>query len=180
MTSGMSTDARVMWSLSHRADRQALPFADRHYNRQKIGSPQFVPPGRCIVLLADKALWVTSWPFAEYVKHEWAGAWVNSLFRSEGAGVASELIRQAIAATRDSWEPPELGMITFVDPKHVKPVVRRSEAIYGYCYLKAGFKHVGFTKGGLWAWQMLPDQMPVAQAPRNSKARFDFAQVEAE
>lgn len=75
------------WTLSHRADWRALPLADRHYNRQKIGSPQFVPPGRCCVLLtpAANALWVTSWPFAEFTKHEWAGAWVCSCFRNESA-----------------------------------------------------------------------------------------------
>jgi hypothetical protein len=151
------------WRLSHRADREALPLADRHYNRQKVGSPQFVPPGRCLVLLADNALWVTSWPVADYVRHAWAGAWVNSMFRSEGAGIASTLIREAIAVTRSKWEPPELGIISFVDPKHIKPTMRRGSAIYGYCYLMAGFKHVGYTKGGLWAWQMLPDEMPAAE-----------------
>src|SRR5690242_7545534 len=53
----------VSWYLSHRADPRAVPLADRHYNRQKPGTPQFVPPGRCLVLLtADAgALWVTSW-----------------------------------------------------------------------------------------------------------------------
>jgi hypothetical protein len=155
----------VKWRLSNRFAREALPLADRHYNRQKIGSPQFVPPGRCLVLLTEceRALWVTSWPFAQYVRHAWAGAWVNSLFRSEGAGVASELIRDAVAATRSIWQPPELGMVTFVSPKHVPPKMRRGEAIYGYSYLRAGFKHVGFTKGGLWAWQMLPADMPAAK-----------------
>ena len=111
----------------------------------------------------ERALWVTSWPFAEYVRHAWPGAWVNSMFRSEGAGVASTLIRQAIAATRSIWQPPELGCVTFVDEKHVKPTMVRGEKIYGFCYLKAGFKHVGFTKGGLWAWQMLPADMPAAE-----------------
>ena len=135
-------------------------MADRHYNRQKPGTPQFVPPGRCLVLLCDGALWVTSWPFAEYVKHAWPGAWVNSLYRKERPGQASTLIREAIAATRSIWTPPPLGMVSFVDPKHVKPVMRRGKPIYGYCYLKAGFKHVGFTKGGLWVWQMLPHEMP--------------------
>jgi hypothetical protein len=150
-----------MWRISHRFDPECLPMADRHYNRRKIGSPQFVPPGRCFVLKAPRALWVTSWPFAQYVKHAWPGAWVNSLFRNEGGGVASEMIRGAIARTRANWPtPPDLGMVTFVDPKHVKPTVRRGVAIYGYCYLMAGFRHVGFTKGGLWAWQMLPDAMP--------------------
>lgn len=153
----------MSWVLSNRCDQEALPLADRHYNRQKIGSPQFVPPGRCLVLRQEKALWVTSWPFAEYVKHAWAGAWVNSLFRSEGAGVASVLIRQAVAHTRSIWTPPELGIISFVDPKHVAPKMVRGKPLYGYCYLKAGWKHVGFTKGGLWAWQQLPDDMPPAE-----------------
>lgn len=148
----------MIWEASHRADKRALPLADRHYNRQKIGSPQFVPPGRCLVFITpdQKALWVTSWPFAQYVKHAWAGAWVNSMFRNEGEYLSSELIRAAIYMTRQTWTPPELGIITFVDPKHVKPTRVRGEKIYGFCYKKAGFRHVGFTKAGLWAWQMLP------------------------
>lgn len=155
----------MSWLLSHRADKAALPLADRHYNRQKIGSPQFVPPGRCVVLREQRgmALWVTSWPFAQYVRHAWAGAWVNSLFRSEGAGLASELIREAVSITRSIWNPPPLGIVTFVDPKHVAPKMVRGQAMYGYCYYKAGWKHVGFTKGGLWAWQQLPDDMPEPQ-----------------
>ena len=92
------------WVLSNRADPAAVLLADRHYNRQKPGTSQFVPPGRCVVLLSDdaRAVWVTSWPFAEYVKHAWAGAWVNSLFRNEGDYLSSDLITQAIAATRFS------------------------------------------------------------------------------
>ena len=39
------------WRLSHRADPEARVLADRHYNRQKPGTPQFVPPGRCLVLV---------------------------------------------------------------------------------------------------------------------------------
>lgn len=154
----------MIWFPSHRFDASSAALADRHYNRQKVGSPQFVPPGRCLVFLSEcgRAVWVTSWPFAEYVKHAWPGAWVNSLFRSEGAGVASELITQAVAATRARWAPPELGIVSFVDPDKVPPVMRRGRAIYGYCYLKAGWRHVGYTKGGLWAWQQLPHEMPDA------------------
>lgn len=79
-------DAQLtFWQPSNRADPRAAAIADRHYNRQKIGAPQFVPPGRCMVLRHDDdALWVTSWPFAEYVQHAWPGAWMNSCFRKEG------------------------------------------------------------------------------------------------
>ncbi len=63
------------WRLSYRADPRALPLADRHYSRKTPGSPQFVPPGRSLVLLTDDAdaLWVTSWPYAQYVQHAWGG-----------------------------------------------------------------------------------------------------------
>src|SRR5207237_4162027 len=98
----------MIWMESHRADPRALPLADRHYNRRKVGSPQFVPPGRCVVLLTAKAdaLWVTSWPFAEYVRHAWAGAWVCSLFRNESSALSSELITEAVAATRFLFGDP--------------------------------------------------------------------------
>lgn len=146
------------WQPSHRADKRALPIADRHYNRQKPGSPQFVPPGRCMVLLTANAdaLWVTSWPFAKYVKHAWGGAWVCSCFRNESPFLSSDLIREAVAITRYFWpEVPALGMITFINPKHV-----RKKRDWGRCYRKAGFKPCGTTKGGLIALQLLPTEMP--------------------
>jgi hypothetical protein len=154
------------WRLSHRADKAALPLADRHYNRQKVGSPQFVPPGRCVVLLTEcqRALWVTSWPFAEYVRHAWAGAWVCSLFRNEGAGQASDLISGAVAATRYFFgEPPDLGMVTFISRRHVRPVKVRGRDTWGRTWSMAGFSHCGETKGGLMAMQMLPVDMPAPE-----------------
>jgi hypothetical protein len=156
----------MRWYLSHRADPMALPIADRHYNRQKPGTPQFVPPGRCTVLLTRdaNALWVTSWPYAQYTKHAWAGAWVCSCFRNESQHLSSELINEAVAATRSVWpEIPELGMITFVDPRKVK---RKRD--FGRCYRKAGWKECGMTKGGLVALQLLPENMPPAK-PANDR-----------
>jgi hypothetical protein len=157
------------WRLSHRAQPLAVAIADRHYNRQKVGTPQFVPPGRCIVLLGTdaSALWVTSWPFAEYVKHAWAGAWMNSLFRNEGQHLSSELILQAVAVTRWRWPtPPAQGMITFVDSTKIR------SSNPGYCYLKAGFRRVGYTAGGLVALQMLPADMPPPSSPDEAQMQL--------
>ena len=106
------------WRLSYHADRAAAKIADRHYSRKTIGSHQFTPPGRKLVLATDHALWVTSWPFGEYVKHAWPGAMMCSIFRNESDVLSSTLIREALAATR--WRYPELppqGMITFIDRK---------------------------------------------------------------
>ncbi len=151
----------MLWWLSHRADAEALVVADRHYNRQKIGTPQFVPPGRCLVFKTQPcdAFWITSWPYAEYVKHRWGGAWICSAFRNEGAHLSSDIIRQAVAATRAMWEPPPLGIVTFVNPMKVR---RKRDP--GRCFVRAGFTYVGDTQGGLLAFQMLPVQMPEACA----------------
>ena|SRR5437899_7445139 len=155
------------WHLSDRADPRAAALADRHYNRQKIGSTQFVPPGRCLVLTTGNydALWITSYPFAQYVKHNWAGSWVCSCFRNESSILSSQLIKEAVSATRwyaeysDNWNVPTLGMVTFVDTAKIKSTHP------GYCYKMAGWRHVGYTKGGLVALQLLPDEMPESERP---------------
>lgn len=150
------------WRLSWKADPVGRVLADRHYNRQKVGAAQFVPPGRSLVLVtpAADALWVTSYPFAEYVRHRWAGAWVCSAFRREGGARASDLIVAAVAATRWRWPTPALGMVTFVDPSKVR---RKRDP--GRCFIRAGFEPIGETMGGLLAFTMLPGQMPDPEPP---------------
>jgi hypothetical protein len=170
------------WIKSSRFDPQACVVADRHYNRQKIGSPQFVPPGGCLVLATARygALWVTSTPKPEYVKHAWAGSWVNSLFRNEDRSVlSSALITEAVSASvavlgappKEGWVCVDTlpagvhgplrhrwqrgGIVTFVDADKTKK--KRDP---GRCYVRAGWEHVGFTKGGLWAFQLPPDKFP--------------------
>jgi len=151
------------WRLSNRFDVRALPLADRHYNRRAVGSPQFVPPGRNLVLLTEDAdaLWVTSWPFAEYVRHAWPGAWVCSLFRNEGPVLSSDLIREAVAVT--CWrygDPPALGIVTFVNAAKTR---RKRDP--GRCYLRAGWERCGMTAGGLYALKLSPDSMPEPLEP---------------
>lgn len=154
------------WHVSNRAHPGARALADRHYNRQSVGADQFVPPGRCLVLVADSALWVTSWPKPEFVHHQWAGAWVCSAFRRESGPVASVLVQEAVAATLWRWpEPPALGMVTFVDPAQV-----RHKRDPGRCFRKAGFKLVGVTKERkLLAFQLVPADFPEPEAPTGAQ-----------
>jgi hypothetical protein len=158
----MSRPDTMRWVLSHRADPLALPLANAHYPRQTHASPQFVAPGSCLVLRTEdrRALWVTLWQRPEYTDHAWPGAWVCSLFRNEGAGLSSELIREAVAATR--WRygtPPAAGMVTFVDASQVR------SPNPGYCFRCAGFVRVGETASGKLAFRLAPDAMPEPAAP---------------
>lgn len=98
---------------------------------------------------------------ATNAKHRWPGAWVCSAFRREvrRGHQASTLIRYAVAHTRHYLgEPPPEGMVTFVDPSKIKP-----KATPGACFLHAGFAADGETKGGLLAFVMRPEAMPIAE-----------------
>lgn len=153
----------MRWMLSFRASPTGARLADNHYSRQSHGSLQFVPPGPCVVLRCEGALWVTSSPDPRYVKHAWAGAWICSIFRNERPDLylSSELIREAVAATRWEWpNVPDLGMVTFVDP--AKTTKQRGRANPpGTCFVRAGFFPVGFTQEeSLPALQLVPGWMP--------------------
>jgi len=154
---------KSFWHISHRADPRAAALADRHYSRQKPGTPQFVAPGRCIVLLTEQtdALWVSSWQYPKFVKHDWPGAWVCSLFRNESNLLSGKLIRSAVAATRWIWgKPPRQGMITFINPRRV-----RHKRDFGRCFRKAGFQPEGQTKRGLIVLRLPNQRMPKQQRP---------------
>lgn len=162
----------MRWHTSFRADPVARDLADRHYNRQAVGSAQFVPPGEPVVLrsICGRAVWVSLRQQAQYVKHQWPNAWLNTLFRNEGAGLSSELILEAIAATLAEWPAPApRGIVTFVDAGKV-----RHKRDPGRCYRRAGFREVGATKSGLLVLQLLPHEMP---APcRAIGAQYQFAE----
>lgn len=158
----------MIWRLSHRADPRAAALADRHYSRQSPGTPQFVAPGSCVVLLSTcgLALWVSL--RQQIVKHAWPDAWVCALFRNEGAGLSSTLILQAVAATRAVWgAPPPEGMLTFVDPDQV-----RHKRDPGRCFRRAGFRPVGGTAAGLIALVLPADDMPPAEPAVGFQHRF--------
>lgn len=160
----------MRWRVSHRFDPIGARIADRHYSRQTIGSPQFVGSGSDVVLLAPcegeaTALWVTKWQ--RFVRTEWwVNTWVCSLFRNEGAGLSSELVTEAVAATRSVWgNPPECGFTTFVNAEKT-----RHKRDPGRCFRKAGWREVGRSGGGLIVLRLLLEDFPAPEAPAGQQA----------
>lgn len=79
------------------------------------------------------------------------GAWVNSLFRNESPHLSSELIREAVSASRAYFgDPPAMGdtdsvgIISFINAGMV-----RHKRDPGRCYKKAGWRRLANSKGGL-------------------------------
>lgn len=137
----------LYWKLSGRNDSRARTLADRHYSRQTPGAFEFCPPGNNIVLLAlnDDALWVSHRPdpkaHLRQPRMDGFQYWDNPYFRNESDHLASEMIREAVAVTLQLWQdelPPD-GFHSFVDPKKVRPTMRRGRPVYGYCFDRAGF-----------------------------------------
>jgi len=158
----------MRWRMSRRFDQEARKIADRHYSRGKPGVPDFVGNVKPLVLLAPvgeaaRALWVSAWQ--TFVRHEWVNAWQCVLFRNEGAGLSSQLITEAVAATRWCWGGmPENGFITFVDRAKTRPKKHP-----GYCYRLSGWREVGHTKNGLVVLQLAPEDMPDPVAPHGAQ-----------
>ena len=152
----------IHWHLSHRTDQKVRVLADRHYYRKNPNSPQFTPPGKCVVFRTANydAFWITNAPFTQYIRHRWAGAWTCIAFRNESPLLSSTLITQAVAASLFVLRtPPALGFITFVNASKIK------SPNPGYCFKRAGWEHIGFTKGALHVLQLLPEAFPTPIAP---------------
>lgn len=166
----------MRWNLTTKFDLAGAALADRHYTRQSVGSDQFMPSGRTVVLLTAErdALWGTSWQVSGdgilYAVHDWPEAWNCSIFRNESPHLSSELIREAVAATRYLWgDPPRQGFVTFVDPEKTR---RKRDP--GRCFRKAGFEPVGQTASGKVALLLEPVRFPAPQAPLSaSLSLFD-------
>lgn len=165
------------WERVNRRDRRAIALADRHYSRTVVGAPQVGGAGFLTILVtpAGDAAWIArrcrtnedGTGFGQV--HGWSGAWENTMFRNESVVLSSTLIREAVAITR--WvfgDPPPLGMVTFVNAD-----LTRHKRDPGRCYLKAGFKRDGFTKGGLWVMRLHAEDFPAAMPPLGA---LDFAE----
>lgn len=141
--------AGTRWEIVKASDARARALADRHYNRKTIGASTVGPPGRRLVLVATSgpALWITHYPRPDLAL-DGIDALRCSSFRNEGAGLSSELIREAMLVTARAWpelDPPG-GWLTFVDRSKVETVGE-----LGYCYLRAGWWRDRTYDPGPWA-----------------------------
>lgn len=134
------------WQLRDRLDLAANALADRHYSRRRPGSGQIGPPGRKLILVTpcERAVWLTHWPYAELALDK-LDAWRCTIFRNEGAGLSSELIRAAMEVTASIWRArPADGWITWVDATKVRSTNP------GCCFKRAGWElDKGYRRRGL-------------------------------
>jgi len=121
----------------------ALEIYLRHYSARhyKDGRDRklFCGPGEKMVLLThdNKALFV----WRKFIDDSGQQGVNCSVFRNEGAILSSLLIKEAVTICRRRWSKERL--YTYINPKKIR------SSNPGYCFLKAGWRKCGMTKGGL-------------------------------
>jgi hypothetical protein len=116
----------------------AAALYDRHYSRnpKSRGDPRFAGPGEKIVLLTPRARALFVW--RKFISKDGQQGVNCAIFRNEGAGRSSDLIRAAMELAWARW--PGERFYTYVNPRRVR------SSNPGYCFQLAGWRRCGITK----------------------------------
>lgn len=132
----------AVWTRRHRFDRAAVSIADRHYSREKPGTPQVGGPGFLLVFVTpcEKAAWFSKRHDPKLFEGKRSRTTADGfqgyrcgLFRNESDHRASDLIRAAVALTERFWGPSPYGWLTYVDKSKI------ASENPGYCFKEAGW-----------------------------------------
>lgn len=141
-----------VWWLTKDSDLDCAELYERHYSRYRYAdgrercNDQFVGPGRKLVLRTERGDAMFAW--REFIDDSGQDGINCAVFRNESKHRSSDLIRQADAIADAAW--PDRRHYTYVDPTKVR------SANPGFCFIAAGWRRCGITKGGLIVLERLP------------------------
>lgn len=131
-------------------DKRALALMRRHYSwreyRDHRSHVLFVGPGSKMVLLLADCRAVFLW--RKFISGDGQQGVNCAAFRNESDLLSSTLILEAEQLAWDRW--PGERLYTYVNPRKVK------SSNPGYCFIKAGWRKCGLTKGGMVILEKLP------------------------
>jgi hypothetical protein len=146
------------WRVVSKAHHALVALADKHYTRQKPGTPLCTRPGVNLPMLTVDCLagWIVWRPIPEVGRKDSLEAWEVTLFRNDGPALSSDLIRTATAMTFRQWGwPPRDGLITAVGVTATRR--RRSKrSTPGACFLHAGWTMFDQRHNGDQVWLRAP------------------------
>lgn len=129
-----------LWRSIKDGDDEARRFFDRHYSRRRYTDGRkpslIVGPGQKLILVTPCRRALFAW--RKFISDDGQEGVNCAIFRNEGAGLSSDLIRAADAIADERW--PGERHYTYVDPRKV------SSANPGYCFIMAGWRRCGVTK----------------------------------
>jgi hypothetical protein len=129
------------WVEVRDGNQTAAALFDRHYSRNPAarGDARVAGPGEKIVLLTPCARALFVWRRFISKDPTASAEDVNcAIFRNEGAGLSSDLIRAAMAIAWARW--PGRRLYTYVNPRRVRSTNP------GACFKAAGWRRCGTTE----------------------------------
>ena len=145
-----------LWWLTKDGDVACLALYERHYSAHQYRDGRkrklFVGPGEKLVLRTIAADAVFVW--RKFIDDSGQDGINCAVFRNESPHRSSELIRQADSIADCLW--PDCRHYTYVDASRV----RSTNA--GFCFVAAGWKRCGRTKGGLIVMERSAGSAPSA------------------
>lgn len=140
------------WIVSKDGDATLEALHRRHYSRRadrpgERRSSLVIGPGRKLAMVTPCAKAVFAWRLALFRRDGQEGV-ECTIFRNEGAGRSSDLIRAADAIADERFGP--LRHFTFVDPEQVR------SPNPGFCFLAAGWSRCGVSRQGLLILERMP------------------------
>jgi hypothetical protein len=131
-----------LWWLTKDGDLTCAALFARHYSARRCRNRQrrkIVGPGEYIMLRTAPGDALFIW--RRFRDASGQTGVCCAAFRNEGTHQSSELIRQADAIAHRCW--PGERHYTYVNPRRVRSTNP------GFCFLRAGWRRCGRTKGGL-------------------------------
>lgn len=132
--------------VSTKFDAELAVLADSHYSRQKVGSPQFMPPGRTIVIRDNEGLLVFGWLWQKY-RDDGQPGFNCCIFRNQSNRLSSAVILECEQIAFCVWGLGDAfgRMFTYIDPSKLRTLKRRGAEFCrwppGRCFLEAGWTH---------------------------------------
>ncbi len=120
-------------------DPECVVLADKHYSRQSHGSPQFMPPGRTLILRNSEGTVVFGW-LHQMQCDDGQDGYNCTIFRNESARRSSEIILEAEQMVYAQWGLARL--FTYIHASSVK------SCNPGFCFKMAGWQLCGQSKSG--------------------------------
>lgn len=152
MTAALGIDSP--WLTVHDGDLRALAIFKRHYSYrrrahgQPRGSPTFIGQGEKLVLLTADCMALFAWQRSTITRITGQHGICCTVFRNEGPELSSKLILEAETLAWLKW--PRERLYTYVNPRKVR------SPNPGYCFLMAGWRKCGVSKGGLMILEKYP------------------------
>jgi hypothetical protein len=123
---------------------EARMIYNRHYSARRYRdgrSPKkLVGPGEYLLLTTPTWDVLVAFRLSRRPIAGQSGVYL-SVFRNESIRKSSEILRQALRLAENRW-PDQNRVFTLVDPRKIE------SSIPGYCFRRAGFRHIGDTKSG--------------------------------